>query len=286
MSPLSNRSFSPAGLRWSGVALLLMVGVGAATANEPSPSPSVGVEPHPLDWTLKFAKRNAEYIRENVRDYSCRLIKRERIKGKLQAHRFASVKVRCEKRVEDEVVEPLAVYVTFLAPATLKDRRVLYVAGQHDDKVLIRKGGAGALKSLRLKIDPESRTARRESNYPIGHIGFDKIVDRLIEIVEADIEHDASGTNTTVERFEGAKVNGRVCTRILVEHPTKTAGLQFHRANLYIDDELRVPVRLVVHGWPSGEDAKAPLLEEYTYVDLKINPGLAREEFSEANLER
>ena len=63
---------------------------------------------HPLKWTLRYARSRADYIRENVRDYSCRLIKRERIDGKLQPHQFAQVKVRCDRRAGVDDAKPLS----------------------------------------------------------------------------------------------------------------------------------------------------------------------------------
>ncbi len=239
---------------------------------------------HPLAWTLRYATSRSDYIRKHIRDYSCRLIKRERIDGELQGYQFAQAQVRCEQRRDGKVVQPMAVFIQFLAPARLKGRRVLYVDGENDGMMLVRKGG-GALNYLKLKIDPNSATARRDSNYPITDIGFDKIIERLIQLAKDDIEHDPTATNTQVSHFLDAKVNDRVCTHIRVVHPERGEGIVFHRASLYIDDELHVPIRLVVYDWPDGEGQEPPLIEEYTYVDLRINVGLTDADFSKEKLE-
>ena len=112
-----------------------------------------------------------------------------------------------------------------------------------------------------------------------AELGVDKTA------TQEDIKHDPKGTNTRVTRFGNAKIGERLCTHIQVEHPESSEGIQFHRASLYVDDELRVPIRLVVHGWPASEDDQPPLIEEYIYTDLKLNVGLTDAEFSESRLE-
>jgi hypothetical protein len=239
---------------------------------------------HPLSWTVRYAKSHSDYIRQTVRDYSCRLIKRERIDGELQEHHFARIIVRCEQLRDGVVTQPMSVFMQFLAPADVRDRRVLYIEGKNSGKVLVRKGGS-ALKYLRLRIDPHGTAARRESNYPITDVGFDKIIDRLVQRVEDNIRHDPMASNTQVSHFRNAKVNNRNCTHIRVVHPKKGNGIDFHSASLYVDDELHVPIRLVVHGWPAREGEPPLLMEEYTYIDLRLNVGLTDADFNEAKLD-
>jgi len=165
---------------------------------------------HPLAQTIRYATSHSEYISKNVRDYSCRLIKRERIKGELQAHQFAYMKVRCEHRRDDGSLQPLSVFMQFLAPNTIKDRRVLYIADQNDGKVLVRKGGR-LLKTTKLKVDPFGTRSRSESKRPITDIGFDKLIDSLVQQAKADIDRDPTATNTRVSYFSNAMVNKRQC---------------------------------------------------------------------------
>ena len=264
------------------VTLFVAAPITTAAANE-----SGTVEPaetsHPLNWTFRYASSRADYIRKNIRDYSCRLIKRERIDGELQKHHFIQVKVRCEQSRDGEVVRPLAVFMEYLAPSSVKGRQVLYVDGENNGNLLVRKGGH-AFKYVKLRIDPNGTAARRESNYAITDFGFDRIIGRLIETVTDDIKNDPTAANTEVSHFRGARVNDRLCTHIRVVHPKPGEGLTFHRASLYIDDELHVPIRLTVHGWPEREGDDPPLIEEYTYVDLQLNVGFSDSEFSDARL--
>ena len=52
-----------------------------------------------------------------------------------------------------------------------------------------------------------------------------------------------------------------------------------------MDDELHVPIRLTVHDWPEKEGDDPPLIEEYTYVDLRLNVGLSDSDFSRDTLD-
>ena len=268
-------------------ALTLAVLLAAATfstADEPARPPR-DTSQHPLTSTIRYATSRYDYIRENVRDYSCLLIKRERIDGELQEYRYLRTLVRREQIRGGRVIKPMAVFMQHMESGKLKGRRVLYVEGQNDGKLLVRKGGSGAFNYLKLKIDPHGAAARRESNYPITDVGLGKMIERLIERAKDDIKHDPTAANTQVSHFRNAKVNGRVCTHIRVVHPKRGEGLEFHRASLYVDDELHVPIRVVVYGWPTRQGEDPPLIEEYTYVDLRLNIGLTDADFSKAKLD-
>ncbi len=267
------------------VALLLSSGWSEepASVQTASAKTSATADPHPLQRTVDYARSRVDYIRSHVRDYTCQLVKRERIDGRLQPYQLATVKVRCERQREGRVVHPMAVLMQFKAPKSLKGRTVLFVDGQNEGMALVRKGGRGAFKNVELKIDPHGKAARRESNYSITDVGFDTIMERLIQRVSADIKRDPNSDNTKVSYFRGAKVKDRVCTHIQVVHPEQQEGFDFHKASLYVDDKLNVPIRLVVYGWQQEEDEKLPLMEEYNYVNLKLNVGLQDELFEKSS---
>lgn len=256
----------------------------AALAAYPSRTSQAG-EPqvHPLKALVDFAVSRREYIKENVDDYTCWLVKRERIGGELQPLQYAKLSVRCEQQDDKGEIKPMAVFMRFSRPAEINDRRILYVAGRDRNEMLVRKGGS-VLRSVTVALDPDGATAKRESNYPISEIGMDNIMERLINLAQQDIDKDPTGENTRVEYFENAKVGDRYCTRIEIEHPQRLDGLAFKKAQLFIDDELRVPVRLVVHDWPDSAEGEPQPKEEYTYLKLQLNVGLTDSDFSESLL--
>lgn len=269
-------------MKWWGVVVLVLIGFAAPLPSARAEAPSVEPpEPsaHPLQKTRQYAIASAVHIRKHVSDYTCQLVKRERIAGTLQSYQFAVAKVRCEQRKNDEVAQPMAVLMEFKKPTSLNGRLVLYVEGENEGMVLVRKGGRGALKNVELKFDPSGTAAKRESNHPISDMGLARLIERLIERIEDDISHDPTGSNTKVSYFRNAKVQDRVCTHIEVIHPQRGDGIDFHRASLYVDDEMQVPVRLVAYDWPKEEGGKPVLLEEYNYMNLKLNVGLSDEDF-------
>lgn len=234
---------------------------------------------HPLAATIQYAEERQTYISENVRTYTCQLVKRERIAGRLQAYQYADVKVRCAEHRNGLKQEPMSVLMKFLAPAKLNGRIVLFTEGTNDGQAWVRMGGTGLFKNVELKVEPNGETARRESRYPITDIGFDRIMQRLIDLANKDMRTDPEATNTTVTYFQNAKLKDRICTHIQVVHPVRSNDFAFHKASLYVDDELNVPVRLVVFDWPRSDATTPRLVEEYNYMNLKLNVPLDHDLF-------
>jgi hypothetical protein len=221
---------------------------------------------HPLWPALRVAKLGLEEIDSNIQDYSCTLVKRERIQGVLMEQQFAFVKVRHR---------PFSVYMFFLKPK--KGQEVLYVEGQNDGDLLAmahdwrRKLGAVAL-------DPTGSMAMDEQKYPVTKLGIRNLTAELIQVAENDVQYG----ECEFKYSYNAKVNGRPCTKLEVIHPVPRKNFRFHIAKIYIDNELRVPICYQSWMWPkAGEEP--PLEEEYYYMDLKLNNGYTDQTFSKDN---
>ena len=91
---------------------------------------------------------------------------------------------------------------------------------------------------------------------------------------------DPSGANTEVQRIAGAKLDQRPCHVIRIKHPEQQKGLEFHTANVFVDDELHVPVRVDYSDWPTRSGQPGELIAEYTYTRLKVNVGLSESMFN------
>lgn len=240
---------------------------------------------HPLDSVLDFARREQLYLRNTVRDFTCRLVKRERIEGVLQDHQYIDMRVREEVSDGGRVLQPFSIYLQFVGPAKVAGRRVLYITGRNDGKIMVRNGGKH-FDYVVVNLDPESDTAREESLMPITQTGFNQILAQMIGILERHQRVDPTGANTKVERIEGAKLNKRLCTVVRITHPLQQKGLEFHVANVFVDQELHVPVRVDIASWPKHPENPSPLLAEYTYTDLKINVNLPDNAFSPSQLKK
>ena len=236
-------------------------------------------EQHPLWPALELAVDSYKHIRKNVRDYSCGIVRQERVDGRLQAAEYMTAKVRHQRSINGKVAVPFGVYLKVHAPTSVKGREVLYVDGQNDGDMIVRNGGK-RFAFVTATIKPSSDRAMRGNRYPLTEFGFENLVKRLIEVVKEDIRFNV---NTKVEFFENASLNGRSCTGIRVTHPDFDARLRFHTATVFMDNELNVPVHYEAHGWSKEEGQEPPLLEKYTYRDIKLNVGYTESDFDRAN---
>jgi outer membrane lipoprotein-sorting protein len=84
-------------------------------------------------------------------------------------------------------------------------------------------------------------------------------------------------------RDPNAKVNGRVCSCVQVVHPVPRRNFRFHLARVFIDDELLIPIRYEAYDWPHEEGGQPVLMEEYTYMNVKINNGFTDADFDPKN---
>jgi hypothetical protein len=134
-----------------------------------------------------------------------------------------------------------------------------------------------------VSLGPDGTSARDETLVPVTEIGFNRLLKQMIDVLERHRQADPEGVNTTAQRVSGAKINNRPCTVIRILHPKPMRGLEFHSANVFVDNELHAPVRVDYSDWPKP-GRPAPLIAEYTYTDLKLNVGLNDGAFQRARL--
>lgn len=241
-------------------------------------------ESHPLAPALNLARERIQHIRENVRDFTCVLVKRERINGQLRDYEYLATKVRRQRRSDDQIAVPFAVYIKFLGPTKIRGRQALYVQGENEGKMLVRNGGS-RFNYVTLKLDPTSAAALRESRYPITELGLDAFTERLIDYTLSDIRNDPAGENSVLKFFHEASVDDRPCLHIQVVHPERHEDVSYHMANIYIDNELQMPIRVETYDWPKEDGDPLVLQEEFTFTRLKLNVGLTDTDFSPSVLE-
>ncbi|MGE0760395.1 MAG: DUF1571 domain-containing protein [Pirellulaceae bacterium] len=232
--------------------------------------------PHPLEPVLKMAERRLEFIDEEVRDYTCTIIKRERVNGQLGESQFMFAKVRHAGRRNGEMV-PFSVYLRFLKPKAVEGREVIWIEGRNANKLVAHE--TGLLNFKRAWLDPTGYLAMMGQRYPISEIGMRNLIEELLKKGERERQFAES----EVKEVEGAKVNGRVCKMIQVIHPVQRPHFEFYKAQIFIDNELQLPIRYASWTWPTEPNGEPVLEEEYTYTDVKVNVGLTDEDFSPDN---
>jgi len=225
---------------------------------------------HPLEPALELAQRGLANLQATIKDYSCTMVKRERIDGKLGEHEYMFLKVR---------QQPFSVYLYFMAPDTVKGQEVLYVAGQNDGNMLAHAGSGVRAMVGTVSLKPSSMLAMQGNRYAITEIGVENLAKRLVEVAE----HDKQFGECEVNFFPNAKVNGRICTCVQVVHPVPRRNFRFHLARVFIDDELMIPIRYEAYDWPQETGGQPILMEEYTYMNVKVNQGFTDLDFDPKN---
>ena len=226
---------------------------------------------HPLKPALRLAQTCLQNFDQNIQDYNATLIKQERIGGVLGEQEAAFIKVRNQPSFD--------VYMFFLRPN--RGQECLYKSITDDPKGTLYARGAGMAKRLGvMELPPDGRLAMRGQKYPITKLGLRKLITELIEVAENDVNFD----ECTV-RSAQSQINKRPATLIEVVHPVKRNNFRFHKAELFIDNELRIPTRYAAYLWPETPGEQPPLEEAYTYLNLKINNGYTAIDFDRSNPE-
>ncbi len=259
-------------VRFLGPGLLLLPPAALAAA-EASPAE------HPLAQVLALASRRWEDIPREIRDYTCTLVKREQVDAEAGTPEQMLVKLRHQQVRDSQVTVPFAVYIKYSSPPALAGREVVYVEGHNSGQLIARRGGQ-RVPYITVSTDPRSPLAMKGNRYPLTEIGLHNLIHRIWEVGEEEVK---LGGEIDVKYFPGARVNNRQCTAIQVMHPIRRSHFRYHLAQIFIDDELQLPIRYASYDWPQRPGDTPPLLEEYTYLDLKLNVGLTDQDFDHRN---
>jgi outer membrane lipoprotein-sorting protein len=224
---------------------------------------------HPLMPVLRWAYSGVGNV-EKLQDYSATMVKRERIGSKVGEYDYMFVKIR---------QKPFSVYMYFLSPPDLKGQEVIYNEGQNNGNMLAHTVGIKDKIVGTVQLKPDGVIAMRGNRYPLTEIGILNLIHRLVQVGEQDVKYG----ECNVKYYKGAKINNRVCTCIEVVHPTPRRNFLFHVARIFVDDEYNLPIRYESYDWPKEPGATPELLEEYTYLNLKLNNGFTDADFDIKN---
>jgi hypothetical protein len=222
---------------------------------------------HPLEPTLRLAREGVKRL-QAIKDYSGNLVRRERIDGRVSDYQYQFLKVRHE---------PLSVYIYYQGPK--RGSEVIYVEGRNDGQLWAHEVGANAQLVGTVSLDPAGPRARKESRYPITEAGLLPLAKHVISWAENDKQYGECDTKV----FPEAKVNGRTCLAVQVTHATPRREFSFHQARVYFDHEWGFPIRYEAYDWPRSTGDEPPLIEEYTFSNLKFDQGLTDRDFDITN---
>jgi Protein of unknown function (DUF1571) len=251
-----------------------LLALSLAVVAKPQPPTIIPPQPRPLNpdgstvmdepLRLMAAARQAF---QNVQDYTCVLIKRERMRGQMQADQVISMKVR---------QQPFSVYLRWEEPRPLAGQEACYVAGRNNGMMRVHTTGlVGALGGW-VSVDPRDPRVMENSRHSITEAGIGNLLERYGTRWEEERR-----LNVTDARVADFVYNNRPCRRVELIHPP---GGQFTycRSLLYFDKETHLPIRVENYDWPRagrGNAADGELVEVYSYIDVRPNVGLRDDAF-------
>ncbi len=221
----------------------------------------------PMDEPVRLI-HEAQQAYQNVRDYTCLLIKRERMGGVLpHDENVIEMKVRAQ---------PFSVYLRWLQPRSEAGQEVCYVAGRNDGKLRIHPKGVLGVVGF-VTLDPNDPRVRQSSKRSITEAGIGNTIARFVKAWEQEQVHNLT-TDVRVAEYE---YNRRRCVRVEILHPANSDGhFLYYRDVVYFDKETHLPIRLEFYDWPRQQGEPGQLVEVYSFANMRINVGLGDEVFN------
>ena len=213
-----------------------------------------------LDSLELLDRMEASYSK--VKDYTALFRRRERIFGELKPQEVIFLKFQ----------KPFKVYMRWL-PGPHEGREAIYVKGANRNKVLLHEA-SGFASSVIVSLDPDGRRVLKESRHPFTEIG----IGRLIERVAQDARRAWARKELRLVDRGKDKIAGRAVHQVEgVLAQDQRAGYSAYRTILAIDEEYGLPVKALIYDWENF------LVGEYTYSDVRVNPGLGEVDFKTSN---
>ncbi len=238
-----------------------------------SPMHEIGTKDlYPVDFLLHyhpllFLEMSLERYKREVRGYSTRFLKRERIGGTLNPPESLDVWFR---------EQPFSVCMYWLDGRLKRDRKPLYVAGENNGKLLARGAGLGRSHGICTK-DVDDAEAKKNGRYTIDQFGIYLGTKRTVASMRKAQERGALHL-TYQGIFEVPQLGNRACYKLVRTpfDPPEEEGV--NELTIYLDRENWLQVGSVL------KDSKGQLIAEYYFRDLKLNPQFKKDQFTRAAL--
>lgn len=201
--------------------------------------------------------KEAERRLGTLRDYTLKIERQERVKGKLSPPETMFVKWR----------RPFSVYIKTIS-GKHKDREIIYVRGKNNDKMIVSPGGL--LGGLTVKISPDSVLAKKDSRHTITEAGLPAVIARMISTIQDEKKEKGCPIEVSYAGEESRSPEKVICLRI------KNSGYA-PRTDIELWAESLLPYSIISY------DTDGSLLESYTYRDIKTNVGLTDADFDPTN---
>jgi hypothetical protein len=209
---------------------------------------------------LLLAEARASFAR--VRDYTGTLVRQERIGGQLQPEQFIDFRIR---------QQPYSVCLKWTAPNQLAGQEAIFVTGKNNNEIRAKGSGILAVAGY-VSLPTNDPRVMRKSRHAITETGIGNMLDVISRSYEIERRLPA---NQVKVAFADYSFQQRPCTRMELTHLVYSAQLYCYRCVVYVDHELKFPVRVEVYDWPAANgNPNGELLECYSYINLRFNLGL------------
>ena len=193
------------------------------------------------------------------RDYTCTMIKQERIRNVVCREQEIAVKF---------MEEPYSVAMKWTPQTAPIGDRALYVEGKNGNQMLVRPNGLLNQIIGTVTRPPDGPEAMRSTLRPISQFGFRRSTESLLKVYR-----QARQAGDLKEAFGGyAQVDGRKAI-VLIRYLPAKADYPSHKTVIFIDLEYLVPIAVEGYDWDGN------LACRYVYKDLKFNVGLTSSDF-------
>ncbi|TWU20402.1 hypothetical protein Pla52o_42770 [Novipirellula galeiformis] len=234
-----------------------------------------------LAEVLEIATEARAAMVHQLESYTARFVKQEATDGgQLGEETEIQLKVQTRFRNGTEA-GAMRAYLRFTAPDSVRGREVIWAEDLHDGKLLVHEAGLLGLAPI-PPLDPNGFLAMRGQRYPISEIGIVRLVEKLIERGQVDLENPDIKVTIT-PNFLLDEVPGE----LIQVTRAKPAGTKddFSLAEIVMDPKRQLILRYRSFGWPKQAGEAAPLQESYTYHDIQTNVGLTDLDFDPTNPE-
>jgi hypothetical protein len=216
---------------------------------------------------LPKALADARSACARLRDYTCHLVRQERVNGKLLPEQTAELRVRAQ---------PFSVNVRVVAPKAVAGQETSYLSSRSTFKVRFLAAREEGIKTGFVTLPVDDPKVLADTRHPITETGLSSVIDRVEKAAATEKRLNHPVQILTAEYTFG----GRPVTRYEVfaerPHPNRYA----YRLVLYVDKETKLPARFEAYDRPQpGGPADGEVIEVQSFVGLKTNTGLGESAF-------
>ncbi len=232
---------------------------------EQTQTPIKTVKTSVLDEPLRLLWKGHQTY-QRVKNYTCTMVKHERVGGKLQEEHVIDVKFRNT---------PFSIYMKWRGPKSMAGQEVAYVHGRNKNNMRVRNAGIGRLVGF-ISISPNHPKVKQHSRHTITEAGLANLIARIYR--DWYRERNFNRAQVKIGEYKFAK---KLCTRIEVTQTERSKDAYCYRTVLYLDKTTHIPVRLECYDWPRrGGPAGGDVLEIYSYLNIRYNVQLSDSDFN------